>query len=79
MVFSREDLRRIDQLMGEALLDECLRQRLVQDPSLFFEYGLSEGANFWLQGLRVNSLTELAQAITTKVRRDAKRAGIFDL
>ena len=64
-VMSKDERRRLDTLMGLALLDADVHDRLVhlRDESLFSAFGLSYETQLWLQNLEVTSLVELAQAI----------------
>ncbi|MBN1963466.1 MAG: hypothetical protein JW910_02395 [Anaerolineae bacterium] len=66
-MISKEERRRLDNLMGLALLDQDVCQRLVKqrDDSLLSAFGLSEATRHWLQAIRARSLDELAQAIVT--------------
>ena len=61
----KEEKRRLDNLMGTALFDEEVHNRLVyeRDASLFTAFGLSKETQNWLRALEADSLTELAQAI----------------
>jgi hypothetical protein len=65
IVMSKDEHRRLDNLMGLALLDEDVHNRLVheRDESLLAAFGLSYETRAWLQSLEVGSLVELAQAI----------------
>ncbi|HEX3050085.1 MAG TPA: hypothetical protein VHP83_05470 [Aggregatilineaceae bacterium] len=64
-VLSQEEKLRLDHLMGVALLDEDVCDRLVnkRDHSLLTAFGLSEETRNWLGTVKANSLIELAQAI----------------
>ncbi len=66
-MISKEERQRLDNLMGLALLDEDVRERLVnkRDDSLLAAFGLSEATRGWLRAIRANSLDELAQAIVS--------------
>jgi hypothetical protein len=70
-VMSQEEKGRLDQLMGIALLDEEVCDRLVnqRDHSLFSAFGLSDETQKWLKTVKANSLVELAQAIVAQVNR----------
>ncbi len=61
----KEEKRRLDHLMGTALLDAEVHNRLVyeRDSSLLTAFGLSKETQSWLRTVEANSLTELAQAI----------------
>jgi hypothetical protein len=62
---NQSERERLDDLMGLALLDQDVRERLIvqHDTSLFDAFGLSEETRHWLASLRVNTLKEFAQAI----------------
>lgn len=64
----KEEKRRLDNLMGTALLDTTVHNRLVyeRDSSLFAAFGLSKETQNWLRTVEANSLTELAQAIVAR-------------
>jgi hypothetical protein len=64
-VLSKDEKERLDNLMGIALLDEGVRERLVKqrDDSLLTAFGLSEETQAKLRGIQAGSLVELAQAI----------------
>ncbi len=64
-VLNQEEKLRLDHLMGVALLDEDVCDRLVnkRDHSLLTAFGLSEETQNWLETVQANSLIELAQAI----------------
>lgn len=64
-VLTKDERRRLDNLMGAALLDDSIRTRLLadRDASLFSRFGISEDTQFWLRNIQADSLTELAQAI----------------
>lgn len=68
----KEEKRRLDNLMGTALLDETVRRRLVneRDTSLLTSFGLSTETQSWLRTVEAQSLTELAQAIVAKSQDD---------
>lgn len=63
----QHEMQKLDVLMGEALLSESLRQRLLveKDESLFEQYGLSTQIRQMLRTITSTSLTELAQTILT--------------
>lgn len=67
-VMTKEEKRRLDNLMGLALLDDDVRDKLVakRDRSLYDAFGLSAETQAWLSRLKVGSLTELAQAIVAR-------------
>jgi hypothetical protein len=64
-VVSKQEKQRLDYLLGVALLDREICDRLVKerDESLLKAFGLSEATRGWLHLLKVNTLDELAQAI----------------
>jgi predicted site-specific integrase-resolvase len=64
-VLSKEERRRLDQLLGVALLDDEVRERLVErrDRALFERFGLSTETQTWLCSVQAASLTELAEAV----------------
>ena len=64
-LLSAEEKRRIDQLMGSALLDESLCDLLVnkRDLSVMASFGLSFETQKWLRSVEAASLEELAQEI----------------
>ena len=64
-VLSKDEAKRLDYLMGLALLDADIHDRLVRerDDSLLSAFGLSRETKTWLQNVQANTLTELAQAI----------------
>jgi hypothetical protein len=69
-VLSKEEQRRLDQLLGVALLDDEVRERLVErrDTTLFEAFGLSMETQTWLCSVQAASLTELAQAVVARLR-----------
>ncbi len=64
-IISKEERQRLDNLMGIALLDEDVCERLVckRDDALLSAFGLSEKTRSWLHAINANSLDELAKAI----------------
>ncbi len=68
----KEEKRRLDHLLGTALLDETVRKRLVneRDASLLTSFGLSTETQSWLRTVEARSLTELAQAIVARSQDD---------
>ena len=68
----KEEKRRLDHLMGTALLDERVCKRLVneRDASLLTSFGLSTETQSWLKTVEAQSLTELAQAIVARTQDD---------
>ncbi len=70
-VLSKEESKRLDNLMGLALLDEDICRRLLKDhdPSLFNAFGLSAETQAWLRSIKATTLTELAEAIVEGPQR----------
>jgi hypothetical protein len=64
-VRSKEERKRLDNLMGLALLDEDVCRRLLQDrdSGLFTAFGLSLETQAWLRAINAATLVELAEAI----------------
>lgn len=64
-ILSKGEQKKLDNLLGLALLDEGLRDRLVTgcDESLFEAFALSKETGNWLRSIHATSLTELAEAI----------------
>lgn len=67
-MLSQDERKRLDHLMGVALLNDDIRERLVsqRDVALLVAFGLSEETQGWLRGIQATSLVELAQAIVSK-------------
>lgn len=67
-VMTKDERARLDNLMGLALLDAHVCDRLLKDrdESLMKAFGLSHQTQAWLRALKVTSLVELAQAIVSK-------------
>lgn len=67
-MLSKDESRRLDNLMGVALLDEDVSQRLVtdRDDTLLASFGLSKETRVWLRGVPATSLVELADAIVSR-------------
>ncbi len=65
-LLDNDEKRRIDSLMGSALLDDVVYERLVnqRDPSLMSSFGLSLETQDWLLSIKAASLEELAQEIS---------------
>jgi hypothetical protein len=68
-VLSKGEQQRLDNLMGLALMDQKIHDRLVfeRDTSLLAAFGLCEETQIWLCQIPANSLVELAQAIVSSV------------
>jgi|GEM_PF-2504456 hypothetical protein len=64
-LLSHDEMGRINRLMGSALLDESLGERLIhqRDNALLASYGLSLETQNWLCSIEASTLDELAQAI----------------
>jgi hypothetical protein len=72
-LMDRDEKQRLDNLMGIALLDTDVRDRLVnkRDKSLLTDFGLSQETQNWIREINATSLIELAQAIVSKVQSEA--------
>jgi hypothetical protein len=72
-VSRRDEMQRLDNLMGVALLDEDVRHRLVKerDTSLLAAFGLSKETQKWLREVKAGTLAELAQAIVLHKRSES--------
>jgi hypothetical protein len=72
-VMDKAEKQRLDNLMGIALLDTEVRDRLVnkRDKSLLTAFGLSQETQNWIREINATSLIELAQAIVSKVQNGA--------
>lgn len=68
-VLNKDEQARLDNLMGIALLDEGVRNRLVKDRdhSLLSAFGLSEETQARLRAIPAGSLVELAQALVVEL------------
>ena len=66
-IMNKEELRRLDSLMGLALLDTEIRDQLIdqRDHTLFEAFGLSSETQTWLSSLDASTLVELAKAIVS--------------
>ena len=64
-LLSADEKRGIDRLMGSALMDDSMRELLVnkRDMSLMASFGLSLETQNWLRSIKASSLEELAQEI----------------
>ena len=71
-MLSRDEKQRLDNLMGVALLDTDIRNRLVneRDKSLFTAFGLSEKTQQWLHEIQARTLNELARAIVSRTQSE---------
>lgn len=72
LVMCQDEKQRLDNLMGAALLDPEIQDRLVnqRDASLFTAFGLSQKTQQWLHQIRAQTLIELAQAIVVKTQAE---------
>ena len=75
-VLGKEERRRLDHLVGVALLDEGICNRLVKerDGSLLTAFGISEETQAWLRTISATSLVEFAQAIVSGPMPSAEAA-----
>lgn len=73
---NQEERKRLDDLVGAALLDPDICERLVnkRDDSLLRAFGLSEETQGWLRGIKASSLVEFANAIVTRTQPEAMRS-----
>ena len=64
-VLNQDERERLDNLIGLALLDGKICERLViqRDPALLSSFDLAERTQDWLKVVPATTLTELAQAI----------------
>lgn len=70
LVLSQSECDRLNNLVGLALLDGDVCERLVtkRDSALLTAFGLSERTQDWLRGINATTLKELAQAIVAATR-----------
>jgi hypothetical protein len=63
--FTRTERASIDTLLGTALVDQAVSERLVQkrDTAFLTANGLSLPVQRWLKNLSANSIAEIAQAV----------------
>jgi hypothetical protein len=66
-LLSKGESRRLDNLMGIALLDEEFSHRLLndRDDRLLEPFGLSLETRAWLRSIKAKTLVEFAQAIVS--------------
>jgi hypothetical protein len=78
-VLSKEESRRLDNLMGIALLDEEFGYRLLneRDDALLKPFGFSNETLNWLRTIQAGSLVELAQAIVSGPKTKLHKIGEF--
>jgi hypothetical protein len=64
-LISQDEMKRVDRLMGNAMLDSALGHRLVhqRDGALLASFGLSLETQKWLRSIEATTLDELAAAI----------------
>ncbi|MHB8627237.1 MAG: hypothetical protein ACYDBJ_17875 [Aggregatilineales bacterium] len=62
---AQNEHERLDNLMGLALLDPTVHDRLIvqHDPALLDGFDLSADTRYWLSSIKANTLKEFAQAI----------------
>lgn len=72
-VRNQDERRRLDHLLGVALLDENIRHRLVdtRDEALLTAFGLSESTRRWIITLHANSLTDIASEVAANFQMSA--------
>ena len=65
---SPEEMKQLDVLLGIALLDEGIRQQLVnqRDERLFVAFAFGEETCWWLMSIPATTLEEFAQAILSR-------------
>jgi len=65
-VLSQDERKRLDNLVGVALLDADICKRLLggNDDSLFSAFGISEETRQHLRSIEATTLVDLAKAIT---------------
>lgn len=67
-VLNKDEKQRLDNLMGTALIDEGVCGKLLAgDEKLLQSFGISPETGRWLRGVQASNLTELAQAVITKL------------
>ncbi len=61
------DRRKLDRLIGIALLDAHVRERLLvsRDENLLVEFQLDPQVRRWLLGMQASTLDELARVVCT--------------
>jgi len=72
-VRNQDERRRLDHLLGVALLDENVRNRLVnvRDDALLTAFGLSESTKWWIVTLTATSLSDIAKAVAANFQKSA--------
>jgi hypothetical protein len=65
-ILSQDERKRLDNLMGIALLDAEIGKQLLagQDDTLYYAFGLSEETQQRLRSIQATTLVDFAQAIT---------------
>ncbi len=66
----------LDSLLGQALLDQSVRHRLLvqRDPTLLDAFDLSDETRRWLASVQASTLLEVAQAIVADSMPHRERA-----
>lgn len=69
------ELRRLNQLLGAALIDEGVHRQLIEerDPTLLTRFELRDETQVWLRGLTIASLDELAYHILSAHQQTGER------
>lgn len=69
-VLSKDEKKRLDNMLGAALLSDAVQHRLVEerDETLMDAFGLSESTKQWLCEIEAGSLTEIASAVVKAYR-----------
>lgn len=72
-VRNQDEHRRLDNLLGVALLDENVRRRLVdnRDDELLNAFGLSESTKWWIGTLSASSLSDIAREVAANFQKSA--------
>lgn len=72
-VRNQDERRRLDHLLGVALLDENVRNRLVngRDEELMTAFGLSEKTQWWISSLAATSLSDIAKHVANTFQKSA--------
>src|SRR5512136_489988 len=68
---SQSEREQLDSLMGLALLDQNVRNRLIvdHDPTLLDAFNLPDDTRHQLSSIRANTLKEFAQAVVASSTR----------
>jgi hypothetical protein len=69
-VLSQDEQQRLNNLMGLALLDTSICDKLLHmhDDSLLNAFDLSAETKAWLHSIKATNLAELAEAIVSRVK-----------